>query len=489
MAGSTHIIHKLVLDIEVPHRNTAQKVQDDAVRYFEQVLLKKLEQLLDNMDFTAHVLIDRIDLDLGKGKLEDVFEQLQESLSKALELALNPGFTPDGDEPDNAISHSILTDEQQAFNVFVYFLNTGRLPWYAVAAIEWLQQEDVWLSKLSAVLINDIACQTKLSNLFKGSQLTLARLFSQFSIPFIKKLVLVLFRVETFEIQKQVDVIIAGIRDLITGQPVKGNSDILLTGLNNIARFIEKLLLMIYLRTGLNELPGSGAILKKLIVLVAGELNASPAISTVTLIQIADKALQSTESKPILPNNKPIATPDNTPETNSENAEEVAGTFVNQAGLVILHPFLEYFFKDFGLLQDNDFADLPARQLAVHLLHYLGTGNVNAFEYDLYFEKFLCRWPAEEPLEHEVEIPQRMREEGDNMLRTVIKYWKGLKNTSPGGLREAFLMRNGKLIEAEQPARLIVERMDLDILLSSLPWGIGVIKLPWMGEPFYVEWQ
>jgi len=92
-------------------------------------------------------------------------------------------------------------------------------------------------------------------------------------------------------------------------------------------------------------------------------------------------------------------------------------------------------------------------------------------------------------LEREVEIPQRMLDEGDNMLRTVIKYWKALKNTSPGGLREAFLIRNGKLIEAEQPARLIVERMDLDILLSSLPWGIGVVKLPWMNEPFYVEWQ
>ncbi|MFS2190521.1 contractile injection system tape measure protein, partial [Mucilaginibacter sp. Mucisp84] len=56
-------------------------------------------------------------------------------------------------------------------------------------------------------------------------------------------------------------------------------------------------------------------------------------------------------------------------------------------------------------------------------------------------------------------MPQRMLDEGYNMLRTVIKYWKALKNTSPGGLREAFLIRNVKLIEAEQPARLIVERM------------------------------
>jgi hypothetical protein len=496
MAGSKHIIHKLVLDIEVPHRNTAQKVQDDAVRYFEQVLLKKLEQLLDSMDLPAHVLIDRIDLDLGTGRMEDVFEQLQFSLSKVLEPALNPDLVPNGDEPDNAIDYSLLTDEQQAFNVFVYFLNTGRLPWYAVAATEWLQQEDVWLNKLSGLLINESVYQSKLINLFKSSPLSVTRLFSQFSMAFIKKLATVLFQIETYELQKEIDYVVAEIRRLISGESVNNINDnikeVLPAEFNSDSgwQIIEKLLLMIYLRTGRNELPANSRILKKLIALITAEFNRSALISTANLIQIAEKATQSTENTPpILRKDKPIVTPDNSPETVPAKKEEVDGVYVSQVGLVILHPFLEYFLKDFGLLQDNDFVDLPARQLAVHLLHYLGTGNVNAFEYDLYFEKFLCRWPAEEPLERGIEIPQRMLDEGDNMLRTVIKYWKGLKSTSPGGLREAFLMRNGKLIEAEQPVRLIVERMDLDILLSSLPWGIGVIKLPWMDEPFYVEWQ
>jgi hypothetical protein len=496
MAGSTHIIHKLVLDIEVPHRNTARKVQDDAVQYFEQVLLKKLEQLLDSMDLPAHILIDKIDLDLGAGKMEDVLEQLQFSLSKALEPALTPGLLPDGDEPDNTINYSLLTDEQQAFNVFVYFLNTGRLPWYAVAATEWLQQEDGWLSKLSGVLINDSVYQSKLISLFESSPLSVTRLFSQFGMAFIKKLITVLLQTEAYDIQKKIDAIVDEIMRLISGELVNNINanikDVLPVDFNSDSgrQIVEKLLLMIYLRTGHNELPVNSGILKKLIALITAEFNRSASISTVKLIQIAEKAIQSTENTPpVLLKSKPIVTPDNSQETSPEKKEEVDGVYVNQAGLVILHPFLEYFLKDFGLLQDNDFVDLPARQLAVHLLHYLGTGNVNAFEYDLYFEKFLCRWPAEEPLEREVEIPQRMLDEGDNMLRTAIKYWKGLKNTSPGGLREAFLMRNGKLIEAEQPARLIVERMDLDILLSSLPWGIGVIKLPWMDEPFYVEWQ
>ncbi|QEM11200.1 contractile injection system tape measure protein [Mucilaginibacter rubeus] len=486
MGRSTHIIHKLILDIEVPHRNAAQKAQDEAVRYFEQVLLKKLEQLLDGMDVSAHVLIDRLDIDLGKGKLEEVFEQLQQSLSKALEPALNPNMIPDGDEPDEAISYSSLTDEQQVFNVLVYFLNTGRLPWYIVATTEWLQQEDVWLSKLSGLLISDATYRLKLINLFKVTQTAISRLFSQFGMVFIKQLVAVLLKVDVRIYQTGIDSLINDIKDSISRQSPNDNDRLLSEPSSEYSAVIEKLLHMLHLRTGYDVLPDG--ILKKLIDLITGELKIFSSTSATSLVQIADKAIQTAESKPALQITKPTATPDNS-ETNLTKEEETEGAYVNQAGLVILHPFLEYFFKDFGLLHDNDFVDLPARQLAVHLLHYLGTGNTGAFEYDLYFEKFLCRWPLSEILAREVEIPQRMLEEGDNMLGTVIKYWKALKNTSPGGLRDAFLTRNGKLIEAEKPARLIVERKDLDILLSSLPWGIGVIKLPWMDEPFYVEWQ
>ncbi|SEN77115.1 hypothetical protein SAMN05192574_10490 [Mucilaginibacter gossypiicola] len=489
MAGSTHIIHKLVLDIEVSRRNAARKVQDDAVQYFEQVLLKKLEQLLDSMDVPAHVCIDRIDLDLGNGKLEDVFEQLQAGLAKVLEPVLSPDILPGSDERDNEISYSLLTEEQQAFSVFVYFLNTGKLPWYTVAETDWLQQEDTWLSKLSELLINDRTYQLKLINLFKGSQLTI-RLFSQFGIVFIKGLVAVLLHMDAGELQRKLDAATGKIRDLMGRQPVNDFKDLSLTELaGDMGNVIEKLLLMISLRTGNSEFPDDRVIVKKLVELIPVEAATVISMPVAKLVQIAEIVIQSTENKAAPPANKPVATPDNTSETEIKEIEQADGRYVNQAGLVLLHPFLEYFFKDFGLLQDNDFADLPARQLAIHLLHYLGSGNVNGFEYDLGFEKFLCSWPAGESLERDIEIPQRMLNEGDNMLRTVIKYWKALKNTSPGGLREGFLMRKGKLIEAEQPVRLIVERMDLDILLSSLPWGIGVIKLPWMDEPFYVEWQ
>jgi len=91
-------------------------------------------------------------------------------------------------------------------------------------------------------------------------------------------------------------------------------------------------------------------------------------------------------------------------------------------------------------------------------------------------------------MERFIAIPQRMCEEADNLLKAVIGYWPALKSTSPDGLREGFLIRSGKLVTSETPAVVHVERNTVDILLGALPWGLGVIKLPWISEPFYVDW-
>jgi hypothetical protein len=34
-----------------------------------------------------------------------------------------------------------------------------------------------------------------------------------------------------------------------------------------------------------------------------------------------------------------------------------------------------------------------------------------------------------------------------------------------------------------------VEKKGYDILLDYLPWGLGLVKLPWMNKPIYVLWR
>ncbi|BAY90663.1 MULTISPECIES: contractile injection system tape measure protein [unclassified Tolypothrix] len=171
-------------------------------------------------------------------------------------------------------------------------------------------------------------------------------------------------------------------------------------------------------------------------------------------------------------------------------AEEIAGLFVNQAGLVLLHPFLRNYFHAVGLLDGDAFADESAQQTAIYLLHYLATRQTDAPEYELVLPKLLCGWLLNEPVNRNIELPEAALMEAENLLQTVINYWQALKSASPDGLRQGFLQREGKLTRSSDGNwQLQVEQQSIDILLSRLPWGLSMVKLPWMEELLIVEWN
>jgi hypothetical protein len=74
------------------------------------------------------------------------------------------------------------------------------------------------------------------------------------------------------------------------------------------------------------------------------------------------------------------------------------------------------------------------------------------------------------------------------MLRAVVSHWTALKRTSVAALREAFLARRGLLAEVDGAWRLRVEPRPVDVLLSHLPWGVGVVSLPWTPTLLFTEW-
>jgi hypothetical protein len=77
----------------------------------------------------------------------------------------------------------------------------------------------------------------------------------------------------------------------------------------------------------------------------------------------------------------------------------------------------------------------------------------------------------------------------DTLLQAAIDHWAVLGKTSPDGLREVFLQRDGKLIKEGHSWKLSVEQKAQDILLDKLPWNLSLIKLPWMKEILKVEWR
>ncbi|MGH1394609.1 MAG: contractile injection system tape measure protein [Trichormus sp.] len=169
--------------------------------------------------------------------------------------------------------------------------------------------------------------------------------------------------------------------------------------------------------------------------------------------------------------------------------EERAGVYVNIAGIVLLHPFLTFYLDAVGLLEGESFRDELAQQTAIYLLYYLATKQTDAPEYELVLPKLLCGWPLNEPVSRGLDLPTIALTEGENLLQTVINYWEVLKSTSRDGLREGFLQRAGKLTHGDGNWKLQVEQQAIDILLSRLPWGLSMVKLPWMEEILIVEWH
>jgi hypothetical protein len=168
-----------------------------------------------------------------------------------------------------------------------------------------------------------------------------------------------------------------------------------------------------------------------------------------------------------------------------ESASEAVA--VSAAGLVIFHPFLGELFRSLGLLADERFRDAEARAVAVHSIAYLAFGRCDVAEYELLVPKLLCAMAWEEPLPP-LELDDVQRAACDELVRAVLHHWSALKSTSSDWLREVFLLRPGVLEAVDQGWSLNVEHRAQDVLLGKLPWGIGLIRLPWMQRLLHVSW-
>ncbi len=162
--------------------------------------------------------------------------------------------------------------------------------------------------------------------------------------------------------------------------------------------------------------------------------------------------------------------------------------YLDGAGAVLLHPFLEQLFRDRGVLAERRFHDAVARNRAVHLLGLLMFGSEGLREYDLVLAKVLCGLALEEPLEP-VQLDNDDVAACDAVVRAVLEHWTALRSSSPEWLRQQFLLRNGKLESVDAGYLLTIERRAQDVLLARLPWGLGVVGLPWLADRIFVRWR
>jgi hypothetical protein len=163
--------------------------------------------------------------------------------------------------------------------------------------------------------------------------------------------------------------------------------------------------------------------------------------------------------------------------------------YIENAGLVLLHPFLSTLFDRTNLVKNGEFVNDEAKLRAPHLLQYLVNFEQESPEHALLLNKILCGIDYQEALTSGIVLTELEIKTANELLYVVTQQWEKLKNTSINGLQETFLQRTGSLCLSSEGWTLVVENKAYDVLLQTLPWGLSFIKNSWMTEPIFVEWS
>ncbi|NGZ08803.1 MAG: hypothetical protein CV088_05370 [Nitrospira sp. LK70] len=421
-----------------------------------------------------YLSIERLEIDVGTVSLERLEHDLAEAVALALERSLREQLPISGGSTATAfgkIRHK--TDRQRIHEAFMYFLQTGRLPWsFHLPQGKTLEQVilDSWRQAVESDLISLMA-RDAVHRLLESSAVR-KRLVRQFSPLFLKTFVTLL--------SPRSEQVMAALLERLRRSIAAPEQ----------ARDLERVLW----ETLLANMAGG-----KLVTVASLVGDALRAFSTETVAR-DELARLSAEHWPEATNKAPAdhivesePTPpgllpsENSPIEREVHPEAREGIYVENAGLVLLHPFLPQLFSALGIADDDHLLQ-PARALS--LLHFLATGRTVAPEYELVLPKILCHVTLGTPVESPVDLTVVEQEEAVALLEAVIRHWQVLRNTSPDGLRGAFLLRPGKVSFRDDGDWLLqIESCTHDILLDQLPWGLSMIKLPWMGHKLRVGWR
>ncbi|MDX2070793.1 MAG: contractile injection system tape measure protein [Haliscomenobacter sp.] len=535
MRTNRHLIGKQTFDLRLSAKDEAHDIQHELSRLYWQRVVPGIERLFDRLAGPDELIrLDKLELDLGtispQDLRSDVFVQ---KLMKELESVLLEALAQNS---PNVISQPLRLGR---FDLWLYFLEHGALP--AHASIP--ESIPEWHRHIFETLALDAKAVERLRRLLATRPQAMERLLVQYEDAFLQQVIglftgydqqqlptavleLATNITETLQILHQaiqrnaktasftheawIDALIKALLRRIPALKSKPQWQLdcktwlLQNQINTSAisspafkRQLEKEVWRILINAVIIQrqkantaILMSGAIKQPtfkpwLLVVIQNIEKGSKNLPLLThwLQELkADNPLSA--HQPEVPINHPLskAIP-NTTETDRN------GYFIQNAGIVLLHPFLAQFFKRLELCEGLEFKDDWSRQKAICLLHYLGTGEIHTPEYHLVLPKFLCGLPLNIPLDHSIHISPAEQAEADNLLAAVIEHWGALGSASPDGLREGFLQREGKLEKRPSGWFLRVESKTLDILLDRLPWNLSLLKLPWMEEMLRVEWR
>ena len=175
---------------------------------------------------------------------------------------------------------------------------------------------------------------------------------------------------------------------------------------------------------------------------------------------------------------------------NNEVIHESEGSiYINNAGLILVWPFLSTLFNKLELLAGNTFVDDYNLQKAILLTQYVIFEGDETEETNLVLNKLLCGVPPDFFVDTEIELSDTEKSVAKTLLNAVTGNWEQLSNTSISTLKETFLKREGIIQKVDDNYKLIVEKKPFDMLLRTIPWNITMIQNSFMSFRLFVEWE
>lgn len=160
------------------------------------------------------------------------------------------------------------------------------------------------------------------------------------------------------------------------------------------------------------------------------------------------------------------------------------------AGIALVLPYLGRFLEVAGVLENNEFVSVEARERAVFLLYCLCGGSPEPELDALVLNKVLCGIHPMLPLGiTRIELTEDEENLIHSLLSAVIGHWEALGETTPETLQGYFLMREGTFWHSAEGWRIEVQSQTYDLLMQRLPWSISMTSLSWLDELIFVDWK
>ncbi len=479
-----HRIRTLRLDVRTPHAETAFRLRQGAAERVKSVeFARALERVFDEVvspEVTCQ--IERLEVAVGTLTGTEFEEQWLARCLSALETALRQAVKKEGVGEFRTVNR---TEAETTREAFLEFLATGNVPWWATVP-DWAVWEQ---AILGVVRENRAAVSTELAFILAQPDAA-RRLVWQFTPGFVWRLVGFLAGKNAHArlTQREAALRVAWQR---VGYPLRAIREKLesnrmatvqaLAGQNWVA---DEALFDVETPEAWKKSEAEKGGSEPPERFFSPEQARPPRSAEPT-------AEPMTSSKPPEPASRELPEP-NEPATSAQKRPaifpEKRPWFVQNAGVVLLHPFLAPLFDELGFLENGTFRSEAARHRAVHLLGHLVGQPLSSPETDLTLPKILVGLAPHESIRRRVRLTRAEKSEARNLLLAVLGHWTALKNTSPEALQSEFLRREGRLDHRDDAWHLTVEHRTADVLLSRLPWGISLVKLPWMPDFLHVTW-